>query len=78
MTNEKLEQIAYAAGWVEGRLEEDLNAVKAATEPDEAEIKHRQEMLDAFMIVSNALDALRRENADYEIKLMMVRGAIQL
>ena len=76
MTEEKLKQIAYAAGWVEGRLQEDLDSVKGEEEPDEAEIKHRQELFDAFMIVSNAFDELRRQNADYEIKLLMVRGAV--
>jgi hypothetical protein len=78
MTNEKLAQIAYAQGWIEGRLEDDLSAVQSVEEPDEDEVRHRQEMLDAFMLVSNALDTLRRENANYEIKLTMVRGAIQL
>ena len=73
MTEEKLKQIAFACGWIEGRLQEDLDAVE---EPEEK--KHRQEMLDAFMIVSNAFDELRRQNAEYEIKLMMVRGAVQL
>lgn len=78
MNQEKLKQIAFAAGWVEGRLQEDLEAVTGAEEKDEEEIKHRKEMLEAFMILSNGFDDLRRQNADYEIKLMMVRGAIQI
>jgi hypothetical protein len=78
MTNEKLQQIAYAQGWVEGRLQEDLEGVQSAEQPDAEEIKHRTEMLEAFMLVSNALDTLRRQNADYERKLMMVKGAIQV
>lgn len=72
MTEEKLKQIAFTCGWIEGRLQEDLDAVE---EPEEK--RHRQEMLDAFMIVSNAFDELRRQNADNEIKLTMLRLALQ-
>ena len=76
MTEEKLEQIIYAAGWVEGRLEEDLAATKSAEPQDLTEIEHRQQMLDAYLLVSNALDTLRRQNSDYETKLMLIRGAL--
>lgn len=76
MTDEKLKEIAFTQGWLEGRLQEDLETVKNAEELDKAEIDHRQEMFDAFMIVSNALDNLRRENHDLEIKIFMVRGAV--
>lgn len=57
MDYKKLELIAYSQGWVEGRLEEDVAAVEG---PEEK--KHRQEMLDAFLIVSNGFDELRKEN----------------
>ncbi len=76
MTEEKLKQISYAAGWVEGRLEEDLATVQGADPQDPEEVKHRQEMLDAYLLVSNALDTLRRQNSDYETKLMLIRGAL--
>ncbi len=76
MDEQKLKQIAYAQGWIEGRLEEDLATVQDADPQDPEEIKHRQEMLDAFMLVSNALDTLRRQNSDYETKLMLIRGAL--
>ena len=71
MTEEKLKQIAYAQGWVEGRLEEDVQNVD-----DDEEKKHRQEMLDAFMLVSNALDLLRQQNSEYETKLWLIRSAL--
>lgn len=76
MTEEKLKQVMYAAGWVEGRLEEDLTAVKGAEPRDPTEIEHRQQMLDAYLLVSDALDTLRRQNSDYETKLMLIRGAL--
>ena len=71
MTEEKLKQIAYAQGWIEGRLEEDVQNVE-----DDEEKKHRQEMLDAYLLVSNALDLLRRQNSEYETKLWLIRSAL--
>jgi hypothetical protein len=77
MTEEKLKQVMYAVGWIEGRLEEDLAAVKDAESQDLTEIEHRQQMLDAYLLVSGALDTLRRQNSDYETKLMLARNALQ-
>lgn len=76
MTEEKLKHISYSQGWIEGRLEEDLAAVKDADPCDLNEVKHRQEMLDAYLLVSSALDALRWQNGEYETKLMLIRSAL--
>jgi hypothetical protein len=78
MTIEKLKQIAYAQGWIEGRLQEDLNAVNSAAEPDEEEIKHRKGMLEAFSLVSDALDNLRRENERLEFAVTQAKQAFGL
>ena len=72
MTNEKLESIAYAQGWVEEHLQTYLGLAK-----NEDEKKYRQELYDAFMIVSEGFDGLRREHSQIEIKLQLVRNALQ-
>ena len=72
MNNLKLEQIAYSQGWVEGRLEGLLHNA----EPDEKE--EFKTLYEAFKIVSDGFDEVRRENQKFERTLLMIRGAVQL
>lgn len=71
MDYKELELIRYSQGWVEGRLEEDVAAVE---EPGEK--KHREEMLAAFLIVSNGFDKLRKEYDEVVRKLMTAKNVI--
>jgi len=74
MNDLKLQQIAYAQGYAEGRLEE---AIPLASELPE--LQHKlEETLKAFKILSDGFDAVRRENKRYETTLLMIRGAVQL
>jgi len=76
MTNLKLEQIAYAQGWVESHIE---GLVASATQVgDEQILKETEELLRTFKLFSDGFDEVRRENQRMERTLMMVRGAIQL
>ena len=74
MNNLKLEQIAYAQGWVEQQL---ASMVVDALGDDELRVR-MEELLKTYLIVSEGFDAVRRENTKFETTLMMVRGAIQL
>lgn len=67
MKFKNIEIIAYAQGWLEGRLEEDVAAVE-----DEVEKRHRQEMLQAFLVVSNGFDELRKENVALSAQVAQV------
>ena len=73
MNNLKLEQIAYAQGWIEGHLESMLAA--ATTEEQQRDM---EELIKTFKILSDGFDDVRRENQKFERTLMMVRGAVQL
>lgn len=74
MDNLKLSQIAYAQGYVEGRLEE---AIPLASELPE--LQHKlEEALKAFKILSDGFDNVRRQNQRLETTIMMIRGAVQL
>lgn len=71
MDIEKLKIVFYSAGWVEARLQEDVDNVEEAEEK-----KHRQEMLDAFLQVSNALTELRRENVDLQLRVQQAQASL--
>lgn len=73
MTNLKLEQIAYAQGWLENHLESVLG-----TATTEEARKEAEEVLKTFKLFSDGFDTVRRENQKFERTLMLVRGAVQL
>lgn len=71
MDIEKLKIVFYSAGWVEARLQEDVDNIEEAEEK-----KHRQEMLDAFLVVSEALTELRRENVDLQLRVQQAQASL--
>lgn len=71
MDIEKLKIVFYSAGWVEARLQEDVDNIE-----DQEEKKHRQEMLDAFLVVSEALTTLRRENVDLQLRVQQAQASL--
>jgi hypothetical protein len=72
MLKVQLEQIAYAQGFAQARLEE---AIPLASELPELQQK-LQDTLEAFKILSQGYDRVRKENAAFEIKITMIRGAL--
>jgi len=79
MNKLQLEQIAYAQGFAEERLKEAISMTEAlvSIEPEVAALLDKlAKTQSALSILSKGYDNVRRENADFERKLMMVRGAI--
>jgi hypothetical protein len=72
----KLSTVVFAQGWLDGQFESLVNqSAEKANEDPTAHLIATQ-MQEQWVIVSNAVDQLIRDNADLERRLAIVRSAV--
>ena len=78
----QLEQIAYAQGFAEFNLKQAIEHISGLpyvaeqTADLQAISAELQKAWSALGILSKGYDAVRKENADFERRMMLVRGAL--
>jgi len=68
----KLDQIAFAQGW----LASHFHAAIETTQEGTPERSTAEETLKAFVILSDGYDKVRRDNLNHERRMMLIRGAL--
>ena len=74
VTTQRLESAVYAAGWVEGRID-DLHAGYTKAN-NKFMVDTLTEMRESFLIVSTTFDELIKENRENTDRLISVRNAL--
>lgn len=72
----RLQNIAYAEGFLEDYISEVTEAVENSKEPSSERLEQIQQVRNMWQVLSTGLSDLRRENHDFELKLMAVRNSL--